>query len=142
MYFGGFYWFPEFSKFVSKIGRFSDKKHSFFCWISKNSEKFFFDGKWIKSVGNASIALKIGKNVPYGICHNPIEGFWDILLFYNFMAAEISWEGDFGVKIAIFSQKSLFLRISAAVKLEKSKISKKHFQQVVVNILRYIFAHC
>ena len=67
--------------------------------------------------------------------------FFDNLFFFNFMAAEMSREGDFGVKIAIFSQKSSFLRISAAVKLEKSNISKKYCQQVVVNILRYIFAH-
>ena len=71
---------------------------------------------------NAPIDLKMGKNVPYGICYNFKEGFLDILLFYDFTATEMCREGDFWVKIAIFCPKSLFLRISAAVKLGKSKI--------------------
>ena len=52
--------------------------------LGKNS-----DGKSFEPVGNASICLKMGKNVPYGIFNNPIEGFFYILLFYNFTAAEI-----------------------------------------------------
>ena len=69
----------------------------------------------------------------------PSSRFFDILLFSNFTAAEMHKDGYFGVKIAIFSQKSPSRRISAAVKLEKSKISKKRELGVVAGTLRYIY---
>ena len=48
-----------------------------------------FDRKSIKSEGNGPIGLKIGIDVPYDLCYNFKEGFLDILLFSNFMAAEM-----------------------------------------------------
>ena len=44
---------------------------------------------------NAPIDLKMGKNVPYGICYNFKEGFFYILLFYDFTAPEMCKRGQF-----------------------------------------------
>ena len=67
--------------------------------------------------------------------------FFDILFFSNFTVAEMRQKGDFWQNIAIFSPKSPFWRISAAVKLEKSKISKKRLLTIVADTLRYIYTH-
>ena len=67
--------------------------------------------------------------------------FFYILLFSDFTAAEIGKIGDFWEKTAIFNPKNPFLHISAAVKLEKSKISKKGLLEFVAETLRYIYTH-
>ena len=71
----------------------------------------------------------------------PSSRFFDILLFSNFTAAEMRQEGDFWLKIAKNSQKMPSWRILAAVKLGKSKISKKRELGVVAGTLRYIYTH-
>ena len=64
-------------------------------------------------------------------------------MFFWFFAktAKMRQEGFFLLFLAIFSQKSPPWRISAAVKLEKSKISKKRELGVVAGTLRYIYTH-
>ena len=59
--------FQNFENFRQKLANFWPKKRHFFAdsaKISKNFEKNNFDGKCIKSMGNAPIGLKLGKNVP------------------------------------------------------------------------------
>ena len=67
--------------------------------------------------------------------------FFDILLFVNFKAAEMGKIDDFWENTAIFNPKNLFLHNSAAVKLEKNKISKKGLLEFVAETLRYIYTH-
>ena len=56
--------------------------------------------------------------------YNSIKGFFDIIRFSNFTAAEVRLDRDFWVKLNNFLQKMPTQRTSAAVKLEKRKISK------------------
>ena len=72
---------------------------------------------------------------------NSRSPFFYILLFSDFTAAEMPKIGDFGENTAIFNPKNPFLHISAAVKLEKSKISKKGLLEFVAETLRYIYTH-
>ena len=78
-----------------------------------------FNRKSIKSARNALISLKMYLRVFSKILENYILGYF--AFFYNFTAVEMHQEGALWVRITIFCQKSLFFRISAAVKLEKTK---------------------
>ena len=72
---------------------------------------------------------------------NSRSSFFYILLFSNFKAAEMCKNGFLGLKIAVFFQKSPILPISAAVKSEKSKISKNGLLEFVAETQRYIYTH-
>ena len=72
---------------------------------------------------------------------NSRSPFFDILLFSDFTAAEMPKIGDFRENTAIFNPKNPFLRISAAVKSEKSKILKKRLLMIVAETQRYIYTN-
>jgi len=53
-----------------------------------------------------------------------VDQIFDICLFANFRAAGMRKKGDFLLNLAIFTQKTPFLRIPAAIKLAKRQKSK------------------
>jgi hypothetical protein len=91
-------------------------------------------------VGNAPIGLKMGKNVPYGICYIFKKGFLDILLFTILRLPKCAERAILGKKSHILPKIAVFAHFGSR-KIGKKQNIKKSLPKVVVNTLRYIFTH-
>ena len=132
--------FQNFENFRRKLADFRTKNAHFFLNQQK-FRKFFFDGKWIKSVGNASIGLKTGQNVPWGIYYNLLEMFFWFFAFFQLYGWRNVQKWRFLAKYSDFYPKIALSAYFGSRKIVKKQNIKKSLHRIVENTLRYIFAH-